>query len=215
MSLTSFLKIILLSGLAFRVWIQVWPGKNIGPSLKPWTMTSIRKNSLLWKLVTRIAPGYPKSCGTVKLAAYSTMLEWFDGFGNQPLTKDSILLPDLVTASTKQVILKEIEMGLKRKSQTNIMLQTLMQLKNSLLEINMNQDFLYRKSASIIWNWIKIVVHISSLLSSVPYLCHNSKRGYKMVVNKHKFPSCIKTKVTTFKETSKKGPSSKNCNPSN
>lgn len=45
----------------------------------------------------RIAPGDPKSLGTVKSAEYSTMYGMFDGFGSHPLALDCTLLPELVT----------------------------------------------------------------------------------------------------------------------
>jgi hypothetical protein len=51
-------------------------------------------------LETRIAPGFPKSKGTVKSAAYSKICSLFDGFGNHPLTNALTLFPELVSART-------------------------------------------------------------------------------------------------------------------
>jgi hypothetical protein len=66
-------------------------------------MISSKWNSFGRRFVMRIAAGDPKSVGTVKSAEYSTTYGTFDGFGNQPLTYDSTLLPLLVTENvTKQ-----------------------------------------------------------------------------------------------------------------
>lgn len=89
---TWLLKMILLSALSLQEWIQVFVGKKMGPSVKPWTTISIRWNSLSWRFVIRTAPGRPKSDWTLKSAAYSTIDGWLDGLGNQPLTATSALL---------------------------------------------------------------------------------------------------------------------------
>lgn len=95
--LTWFLNMTLLWGLSLHEWIHVFAGKKMGPWVKPWRMISNKWNSFAWRLVMRIAPGDPKSLGSVKSAEYSTIYGMFDGFGSQPLTWDSILFPELVS----------------------------------------------------------------------------------------------------------------------